>query len=197
MEKILFATGNAKKLKEADRILSPLGFEVLSTAFFGTFPEPEETGNTFEENAHLKAEYYRNLSGISCFAEDSGLEVESLKGAPGIYSARYAGQNSSDENNVHYLLEKMQGISNRKAKFTAVICYLELNSTPLFFRGEVLGTIADKPSGDSGFGYDPVFIPDGYNQTFAVLGSSVKDLISHRKKALTLLNHYLSTLKKP
>lgn len=197
MQKILFATGNAKKLKEADRILSPLGFEVFSPSNFGTFPEPEETCNTFEENALLKAEYYRNISGISCFAEDSGLEVESLKGAPGIYSARYAGQNASDKDNVHYLLEIMQGISNRKAKFTAVICYLEVNSPPRFFRGEVLGTIAEKLSGDSGFGYDPVFIPDGYNQTFAVLGSSVKDLVSHRKKALTLLNHYLSTLKKP
>lgn len=197
MQKILFATGNAKKLKEADRILSSLDFEVLSPTFFGTFPEPEETGNTFEENAQLKAEYYRKLSGISCFAEDSGLEVEALNGAPGIYSARYAGQNASDGDNVHLLLEKMKGISNRKARFTAVICYLELNSPPRFFKGEVLGTIADKPSGESGFGYDPVFIPDGYNQTFAVLGSSVKDLVSHRKKALTLLNHYLSTLKKP
>lgn len=197
MRKILFATGNQKKLEEAERILSPLGYHVLSPSFLGAIPEPEETGSTFEENAFIKAQYYRDLSEIACFAEDSGLEVEALNGEPGIFSARYAKINASNPDNLSFLLKKMNKISNRKAKFTAVICYLDLNSQPQYFRGEVLGTIADKVSGDSGFGYDPVFVPNGYNETFAVLGNSVKDLISHRKKALTLLNHYLSTLKSP
>jgi XTP/dITP diphosphohydrolase len=191
MRKILFATGNPKKLEEAKRIFSISGYVVISPSISDEIPEPEETGMTFEENALITAKYYHEVYKIPCFAEDSGLEVEALAGKPGIYSARFAAMNHSVKNNIDFLLEQMINTQNRKAKFTAVICLILNENDIHYFNGEVKGSIAETPSGKSGFGYDPVFIPDGYDESFAVLGNEVKDRISHRKNAIELLHNYL------
>lgn len=191
--KIVFATNNKHKLDEVRNILGE-GFEVVSLAEIGCTEDIPETGSTLKENAQQKAEYIYKKYGIPCFADDTGLEVEALGGEPGIYSARYAainnaGEGHDSEANMTVLLQKLNGKQNRNAHFKTVICLFL--SAPLFFEGIVEGKITTTRSGAEGFGYDPIFQPEGYDKTFAELGNDVKNGISHRARAVAKLAEYL------
>ena len=201
--KIVFATNNKHKLDEVRKILGE-GFEVVSLAEIGCTEDIPETGSTLKENAQQKAEYIYKKYGIPCFADDTGLEVEALGGEPGIYSARYAainnaGEGHDSEANMTVLLQKLNGKQNRNAHFKTVICLFlspltgesEGSSAPLFFEGIVEGKITTTRSGAEGFGYDPIFQPEGYDKTFAELGNDVKNGISHRARAVAKLAEYL------
>jgi XTP/dITP diphosphohydrolase len=184
---LLFATGNKKKIEEASAILQKEIKQISQTLLNNT---PPEDGNSFEENAKIKANYVFEQTGQPCFAEDSGLCVEALNTAPGIYSARYAGNNANDTENNNLLLKNLEGIPNRRAFFRAVVCYVDATGV-YFFEGNVHGHIAEKMSGEMGFGYDPLFIPKGFEQTFAELGKEVKNTMSHRKVALDKFSFFL------
>lgn len=188
--KLLFATGNAHKIEEAKQILQADINLVSKDVLDNT---PPESGETFKENAQIKAQYIFEQTGLPCFAEDSGLCVDALNNAPGIYSARFSGTDATDEKNNRLLLEKLTRVENRKAYFVAVICFYDKNG-PHFFEGKVFGTIAKEHSGHSGFGYDPLFIPAGYSKTFAELGKEVKNKISHRKEAMKIFSEFLNTV---
>ncbi|MCF7791275.1 MAG: XTP/dITP diphosphatase [Victivallales bacterium] len=181
---LLVASNNKKKIQELKQILKPHQIIVLTSDDIGGIPEVEETGKSFEENAALKATEIAKLTGNYVFADDSGLEVEALNNAPGIYSARYAGKNASDSDRINKLLNEMDNCCNRKARFVCVIAISDKTGTAKTFRGEVYGKILHNPQGNSGFGYDPVFVPDGYQKTFAELPPEVKNKISHRANAL-------------
>lgn len=193
MKKILFASSNRGKLSEIKALL-PEGFELLSPSDIGFDGEIEENGYTFEENAEIKAKVLFEHSGIPSFADDSGLEVEALKGAPGVRSARYGGENSNSRTNNVLLLKNMEGKKNRKARFVCVICLISSAGKILLFEGSVSGIIANEERGDKGFGYDPVFIPEGYDQTFAELGSEIKNKMSHRTEAFNKMLPFLEFL---
>lgn len=186
--KIVFATNNAHKLEEVAAILGD-SFEVLSLREIGCDADIPETTDTFAGNALQKARYVKEHYGYDCFADDSGLEVDALDGAPGVYSARYSGGGS--EANMDKLLLNLTGKSDRGAQFRTVIALLIGEQTQLF-EGVVRGAIIEECRGEGGFGYDPIFVPEGYNQTFAELGSEVKNRISHRAKAVELLAQYLN-----
>lgn len=188
-KKIVFATNNAHKLEEVAAILGET-YEVLSLREIGCTADIPETADTFAGNALQKAQYVKEHYGYDCFADDSGLEVDVLDGAPGVYSARYSGQGS--EGNMDKLLRNLEGKSNRSAQFRTVIALLTGNDSHLF-EGIVRGTIIDERRGEGGFGYDPIFVPDGYEQTFAQLGSEIKNRISHRAKAVEQLAEYLKS----
>ncbi len=205
--KIVFATNNAHKLDEVRNILGA-DFEIVSLAEIGCTEDIPETGSTLKENAQQKAEYIYNKYGIACFADDTGLEVEALDGEPGIYSARYAainnaGEGHDSEANMNVLLQKLEGKENRNAHFKTVICLVGCPLTPkgetfnssaaLFFEGIVEGCITTVRSGAEGFGYDPIFKPEGYEQTFAELGNEIKNGISHRARAVAKLAEYLKS----
>lgn len=201
--KIVFATNNKHKLDEVRNILGE-GFEVVSLSEIGCTEDIPETGNTLKENAQQKAEYIYNKYGIPCFADDTGLEVEALNGEPGIYSARYAainnaGEGHDSEANMAVLLQKLNGKENRKAHFKTVICLIiettETSETAetLFFEGIVEGEITTVRSGAEGFGYDPIFKPEGYDKTFAELGNDIKNGISHRARAVAKLAAFLKS----
>ena len=147
--------------------------------------------NTFQENSQQKAEYLFNKINLPCFADDSGLEVESLNGEPGVFSARYAGTHKSDEDNNQLLLKKLKGLSNRNAQFRTVITFINQHGESYFFEGIIKGTIIEEKRGTSGFGYDPLFIPSGYAQTFAELSPSEKNSVSHRSIAVQKLAAFL------
>lgn len=181
MTKIVFATNNRHKLDEIRQITAGK-LEILSLSDINCYDEIAETGETLEENALIKAQYVKDKFGFDCFADDSGLEVEALDGAPGVISARYAGEPVSARNNMQKLLHEMQGISNRKARFRTVIA-LVIGSKKYFFEGVIEGKITEGERGTAGFGYDPIFEPTGYTQTFAELGDDVKNQISHRALA--------------
>jgi XTP/dITP diphosphohydrolase len=185
--KIVFATNNAHKL---DEVAAMLGneFEVLSLRAIGCDADIPETADTFAGNALQKARYVKEHYGYDCFADDSGLEVDALDGAPGVYSARYSGGGS--EENMAKLLRNLTGKSERGAQFRTVIALL-IGEELRFFEGVVRGTIICDRRGEGGFGYDPIFVPDGYDRTFAELGSEVKNRISHRAKAVEKLAEYL------
>ena len=168
MRKIVFATNNRHKLDEIRKITEGK-IEILSLDDIGCHDEIEETGNTFEENALIKARFIKNKYGYDCFAEDTGLEVDALGNAPGVYSARYAGKACSDEDNINKLLDNLTDIENRKARFRTVIALL-MNGKEYFFEGEIKGHIINEKRGSDGFGYDPIFVPEGYDQTFAEFG---------------------------
>lgn len=198
--KIVFATNNKHKLEEVRKILGSK-FEVLSLADIQCHTDIPETGTTLEENAMIKAEYVYRHYGISVFADDTGLEVEALGGEPGVYSARYAGGDGHDsEANMRKLLFNLKGKENRNARFRTVIAYIlkaedAKDKDSDVQRGEVEGTVegeitADK-RGASGFGYDPIFMPDGYDRTFAELGDEVKNKISHRARAVEKFASFL------
>ena len=187
-QKIVFATNNAHKLKEVAAILGD-SYEVLSLREIGCDADIPETSDTFAGNAIQKAKYVKEHYGYDCFADDSGLEVDVLNGAPGVYSARYSGGGS--EANMDKLLLNLTGKSERSAQFRTVIALLIGEQTQLF-EGVVRGAIIEECRGEGGFGYDPIFVPEGYNQTFAELGSEVKNRISHRAKAVELLAQYLN-----
>ena len=187
-QKIVFATNNAHKLEEVAAILGD-SYEILSLREIGCDADIPETSDTFAGNALQKATYIKEHYGYDCFADDSGLEVHALDGAPGIFSARYSG--NGPEANIDKLLHNLTGKSERGAQFRTVIALLIGEETQLF-EGTVHGTIIEERRGTGGFGYDPIFIPDGYAHTFAELGSEVKNRISHRAKAVEQLAAYLN-----
>ena len=185
MKRLILASNNKKKLLELQSILRDSGIEVISQRDAGCSFEVEENGSTFEENAYLKAIAVTKATGEVAVADDSGLCVDYLDGAPGLYSARFTGNHEdSDEARVAFLLEKMQGAEDRKAKFVSAICCTFPNGDVLRTRGECPGSILTEPRGNGGFGYDPVFQPDGYAYSMAEMGTEVKNQISHRAKAL-------------
>ena len=180
---LIFASNNAHKLDEVKAILAPSGIEIKSLIDIGFYEEIEETGLTFHENAAIKVNAIYDLKKLDCFADDSGLEVEALNGQPGVFSARYSGENGNHEANNQKLLKELEGKTNRKACFKTVIALMQ-NGTIHYFEGRVDGIITEKLSGKEGFGYDPLFIPTGYDRTFADMPSEIKNNISHRKLAL-------------
>ncbi len=189
-QKIVFATNNAHKLEEVAAILGD-SYEVLSLREIGCNDDIPETSDSFAGNALQKAQYVKEHYGYDCFADDSGLEVDVLGGEPGVYSARYSGGGS--EANMDKLLHNLTGKSERGAQFRTVIALLIGEDTRLF-EGIVRGTIIDERRGEGGFGYDPIFVPEGYDLTFAQLGSKVKNHISHRAKAVEQLAEYLKLI---
>ncbi len=191
MRKLVFVTNNAHKLEEVRAILGE-NIEVLSLDDIGCHADIPETAETLEGNAALKAEYIYEHYGLDCFADDTGLEVEALDGAPGVYSARYAGGEGHDsEANMKKLLKELEGKDNRRAQFRTAICLIESGKEYLF-EGIVKGGIIEEKRGASGFGYDPVFVPEGYGETFAEMGGEEKNKISHRARAVQQLCAYLN-----
>ena len=190
-KKLVFATNNAHKLEEIQSILGEK-IEVLSLKDINCDVDIPETADTLEGNALIKAEYIYDHYGLDCFADDTGLEVEALNGAPGIYSARYAGGDGHDsEANMTKLLHELEGHTNRKAQFRTAICLIEGGEKHLF-EGIVKGHIIEERKGDTGFGYDPIFVPEESTLTFAEMGNDEKNKISHRARAVARLCEYLN-----
>lgn len=187
--KIVVATNNAHKLKEIAAILGNK-IEVLSLKDIQCNADIPETTDTLEGNARQKAMYIYENYGMDCFADDTGLEVEALNGAPGVFSARYAGNSHDSEANMQKLLKELSGKENRKAQFRTVICLIKKGKEYLF-EGIVKGKIIQEKRGGSGFGYDPIFVPEGYDLTFSELGDDVKNTISHRARAVEKLCQFL------
>lgn len=185
---LIFASHNENKVKEIRAMVS-YEIQILSLNDIGFHDEIEETGSTLEENAQIKAKRIFDTTGKNVFADDSGLFVEALNGAPGVYSARYAGTGNSKDNNVK-LLNELNGKSNRNAFFRAVFCLI-LNEREFYFDGEIHGKIIEAEKGNDGFGYDPVFVPNAYNLTFAEMDSKEKNMISHRYKAVQKLINFI------
>ncbi len=203
--KIVFATNNQNKLQEIRDILGS-EFEIVSLKDIGCDVDIPETGNTLEENAMQKAQYVYDHYNLSCFADDTGLEVEALNGEPGVHSARYAeGTDHDSEANMAKLLRNLEGKDNRKARFRTVIALIQKQDvcpcgcTSIKkvnrFEGIVDGSIATEKHGTAGFGYDPIFVPEGYDKSFAELGESIKNGISHRARAVAKLAEYLKQKK--
>lgn len=190
--KLAFATNNPHKLEEIRAALAGLNnpVEVVSLADIACFDDIPETADTLEGNAFQKAQYVNQRYGLPCFADDTGLEIEALEGRPGVYAARFAGEGCSFDDNIDKVLRELDGISNRKATFRTVICLL-INEQELYFEGSVTGQILTERSGTKGFGYDPVFLPDGNSITFAEMNMAEKNNISHRGKALEKLVNWL------
>ena len=191
--KLVFATNNKHKLDEVRKITSRHPVEIVSLAEINCFDDIPETADTLEGNALQKAHYIQEKFGLNCFADDTGLEVEALNNAPGVYSARYAGPGHDSEANMKKLLHEMEGKENRKARFRTVIASV-WNGKTYTFDGIVNGIITTTKRGENGFGYDPIFIPEGYEQTFAELGNDIKNQISHRAKAVEKLDEFLTQL---
>ena len=188
--KLVFATNNAHKLEEVSAILGN-SVELLSLKAIDCNDDIPETAETLEGNALMKARYIHERYHCDCFADDTGLEVEALNGAPGVYSARYAGVAHDSEGNMQKLLKELEGKENRKARFRTVIALI-LDNKEYLFEGIVEGEIIKEKRGGSGFGYDPVFVPQGESATFAELGEEVKNRISHRARAVEKLNQFLN-----
>lgn len=182
--KVVLASHNQKKMVEMKAILSQMGVEVLSQAEVGVYLEPEETGTTFEENARIKAQAVMQATGLPAIADDSGLMVDALGGDPGVYSARYGGPGLDDTGRWQLLLKNMAGESNRACKFVSVICCAFPDGGEVMARGECPGILAQGPSGDGGFGYDPIFYLPQLGKTMAQLTPAEKNQISHRARAL-------------
>src|SRR5690554_2208429 len=189
MKKIVFATNNQHKLEEIRKITQG-SLEILSLTDIGCNEEIDETGITLNENALIKATYVKERYGFDCFADDTGLEVDALEGAPGVYSARYAGEACRPEDNMEKLLAEMKETENRRAQFRTVIA-LHCNGENHLFEGVIRGSITREKKGNEGFRYDPIFMPEGYDKTFAELGIEVKNQISHRAVATGKLMHFL------
>ncbi len=189
---IVFATHNRHKSEEACQILGPR-WTLRNLHDLGQTEEIPETADTLQGNALQKAQFVYDKYHLSCFADDTGLEVEALNGAPGVYSARYAGEHCSFADNVNKLLHEMQGKTNRRACFKTVVALI-LDGEAHFFEGRVDGTIIESPRGGEGFGYDPVFVPDGFNETFAEMSAEQKNKISHRGRAMAKLIEFLQNI---
>ena len=190
-KRLVFATNNAHKLEEIRAIFGN-SIEILSLADIHCHADIPETADTLEGNARQKSRYVYEHYGLDCFADDTGLEVESLGGAPGVYSARYAdGQGHDSQANMNKLLKEMEEKNDRKAQFRTIISLIEKGEERQF-EGIVKGQITREKRGESGFGYDPIFQPDGYETTFAELGSDIKNRISHRARAVAALCDYLT-----
>ncbi len=192
MKTVVFATNNKHKLDEVRKITDGL-IRVVSLEEIDCQDEIPETADTLEGNALLKAQYIKEQYGYDCFADDTGLEVEALGNAPGVYSARYAGPACNARDNMEKLLAEMDGMTNRKARFRTAIAFLS-NGDNRLFEGIISGSIITEKKGSAGFGYDPLFQPEGYDQTFAELGEDIKNTISHRAIAVRKFADYLSTL---
>lgn len=190
--KLVFATNNKHKLEEVKDIL-PKTIGIVSLADIDCREDIPETADTLEGNALQKARYIKEHYGYDCFADDTGLEVEALDNAPGIYSARYAGPGHNAEANMLKLLKSLEGKENRKARFRCVIALIS-EGREMLFEGIVNGVIIEEKRGAAGFGYDPIFVPDNYDKTFAELGNDIKNTISHRALAVEKLSAYLSNL---
>ncbi|WP_396164567.1 non-canonical purine NTP diphosphatase [Flavobacterium sp.] len=190
---LVFASNNKNKIQEIQALV-PTDFQILSLEDIGCFEEIPETAKTIEGNAILKANYVTKNYGYPCFADDTGLEVDALLGAPGVYSARYAGEQKNAEDNMNKLLHELGNITNRKAQFKTVIC-LNINGTQQLFTGIINGKIIHEKTGLNGFGYDPIFVADGSDKTFAELSLQEKASISHRGIAVTQLLAFLTKNK--
>lgn len=189
METLIIATHNKHKLQEIQGMLQGL-FEVKGLTDIGCADEIPETGTELQENAWQKASFVKEHFGYDCFADDTGLEVEALNGAPGVYSARYAGEHCSFDDNVEKMLREMEGKTNRKARFRTVIALI-MNNETYYFEGIVDGEILTERHGSEGFGYDPIFRPEGYEKSFAELTLEEKNRISHRGRAVAKLIEFL------
>lgn len=190
---LVFATNNRHKLEEVSAKIND-EIILLTLEDIDCREDIAETGSTFWENASIKSHYIWNNYQLNCFGDDSGLEVDALNGEPGVYSARYAGEHGNHDANINKLLKKLQGIENRKARFKTTISLI-WNGEEHFFEGTVSGTIRHERSGTGGFGYDPVFQPDGYSITFAEMSLEEKNQISHRARAMDGLINLLNSLK--
>ncbi len=188
--KIVFATNNPNKLKEVKLLLPSI--EILSLQDIGCFEDILETAETLEGNAILKADYVTQKYGFNCFADDTGLEVDALNGTPGVYSARYAGENCNSEDNMQKLLFELKKNANRNAQFKTIIA-LNLDTNQTLFEGICKGKILTNKHGEKGFGYDPIFKPNGFDKSFAEMTMLEKGIISHRGKAIQQLIRFLNT----
>lgn len=188
MQELIFASNNLHKLKEVRAILSGIIVRALSDVEISE--EIPETGNTLEENAFIKADFVYWKTNAACFADDTGLFVDALNGEPGVFSARFAGENCTAHDNVRKLLSLMKEKTNRSAHFKTVICLIE-NGAAKYFDGVISGIISDEPRGTSGFGYDPVFIPDGFKKTFSEFTPEEKNSLSHRAQAVRRMKEFL------
>lgn len=194
MDELLIATKNAGKIKEIEELLTATPLRIRSLREFENLVEPEETGATFAENAILKAKYYAQKTGISALADDSGLEVAALGGAPGIYSARYAGENATDGERIDKLLGELKATEekNRQARFVCAMAIVNIDgATECLTEGICEGQLARFPKGSNGFGYDPIFIPQGFAETFGELSQEIKQKISHRALATSKIVGFL------
>ncbi len=191
--KIVFATANAGKLREAAEVLGP-DFEIVSLAQAGITEEIPETGKTLQENSLQKASYLFERTGLPCFADDTGLEVDALGGAPGIYSARYAGPGHDHQANMDKLLKELGATEERRARFKTVVTLILADGQPRFFEGTCEGSIAPAKRGNGGFGYDPVFLPDAYpGRTLAEVSEEEKNAVSHRGQAIRAMAAWLKS----
>lgn len=193
MDKLVFATHNLHKLEEIRNILK--NHEVLGLPDIGCHEDIVEDADNLQGNAKIKADYVTNKFHLDCFADDTGLEVEALGGAPGVYSARYAGEGCSYHDNVVKLLKALDGVENRKARFRTVIA-LNINGEQYFFEGIVNGKILTEEHGEGGFGYDPIFQPDGFDKSFSEMEMDEKNRISHRGRATAKLVEFLNNYQK-
>ena len=191
VKKIVFATGNHNKLKEIKSAIN--SFEIIGLKDLGITDEIPETGNTLKKNALQKAKYIYNKTGLDCFSDDTGLEIEALNYRPGVYSAMYAGADCNAENNILKVLQELDEYTNRKAQFKTVIALI-LQGKEYFFDGVVSGVILKEKSGKDGFGYDPIFRPIGYEESFAEMTIDQKNEISHRGMAVKKLLHFLASV---
>ena len=181
---LVLATTNKNKVKEFQEMVGDFPVEIRSIADFGTIPECIEDGETFDDNAYKKALHTAKILGLPAIADDSGLEVEALDGAPGVYSARYAGENATDDDNCQKLLKEMEGVTNREAAFKCVLSIAVPSGPALTYEGSCEGTLLEEKRGESGFGYDPLFYFEEFGKTFAECNSEEKNKVSHRGKAL-------------
>ena len=191
MNKLVLASRNRHKIEEMKSLLSPLGIHVLSALDFPNLIEVDEDQPTLQGNALKKAHYVFEQTGLPSLSDDTGLEVEILNGVPGVYSARYAGEHVTYQDNVLKLLSEMEGKEHRKAQFRTVIAFVT-NSEVHTFEGFIEGIIVSEQRGEGGFGYDPVFLPNGFDKTFAELDSEIKNSISHRGRAIQKFVAFLS-----
>lgn len=189
MRELIFATNNKHKLAEVSALLENK-VKLLSLSDIGLEGDIPETADTLEGNALQKAQWVYDRTGRDCFADDTGLEVEALDGRPGVYSARYAGEHCSFDDNINKMLGEMEGKVNRRARFRTVVCLIE-GGTPTYFEGQVDGIILNERHGKEGFGYDPIFMPDRFAVSFAEMPAEVKNSISHRGRAIAALAKYL------
>lgn len=194
MDTLIFATNNKHKLEEISSILNNK-YKMLGLDGIGFSGDIPETGTTLTENASIKSHFIFDRYQIDCFSDDTGLEIVALDGRPGVYSARYAGEDGNAKKNIKKILHELQGIENRTARFRTVISLI-MGGKEYFFEGKVEGKIIENEKGTAGFGYDPVFIPDGYHQTFAELPAEVKNKISHRANAMKKLIDFLNINRK-
>lgn len=191
--RICFASHNPNKVREIAE-LAPAGIEIFGLDELNVSEDIPETGTTMEENSSIKARFVHTNFNVPVFADDSGLEVDELNGEPGVYSARYAGLEKSDEKNMDLLLKNLQGISERGAQFKSVITFIDSSGDEKQFDGIVRGEIRHERKGNQGFGYDPIFVPEGHSKTFAEMDSSLKNQLSHRAKAFEKLLLYLQEI---